>query len=156
MPTTTLPDPVLELAFEVRVEVEPPVRIGGSPSEQLHFVAITGGTVSGPRFSGRVLPGGGDWYVDRDGVVELDARYLIQHDDGTVVDVVNRGFWHADPETTARLDAFEHVDEREYYYRTSPRFRTDASQHAWMARTVFVGMARQEGTTICIRFFALA
>jgi hypothetical protein len=156
MPTTTLPDPVLELAFEVRVEVEPPVRIGGSPSEQLHFVAITGGTVSGPRFSGRVLPGGGDWYVDRDGVVELDARYLIQHDDGTVVDVVNRGFWHADPETTARLDAFEDVDEREYYYRTSPRFRTDAPQHAWMTRTVFVGMARQEGTTICIRFFALA
>ncbi len=151
-----LPDPVLELAFEVRVEVEPPLIVGGGPSEQINFVAITGGTVSGPRFSGRVLPGGGDWYVDRDGVVELDARYLIQHDDGTVVDVANRGFWHADPATTARIDAGDDVDEREYYYRTAPRFRTGAPQHAWLARTVFVGLARQDGPTICIRFFALS
>lgn len=153
--TSALPDPVLEPAFEVRVEMEPPVRIGTGPREQLHFVAITGGTVSGPRFRGTVLPGGGDWYVDRDGVVELDARYLIQHEDGTVVDVVNRGYWHADPATTTRLDAFEDVDERDYYYRTSPQFRTDAPQHAWMARTVFVGLARQEGRTICIRFFSV-
>ncbi len=153
--TVELPDPRLEPTFEVRVEVEPAVRVGG-PGGVLHFVAITGGTVSGPRFSGRVLPGGGDWFVDRAGVCELDARYLIEHDDGTVVEVVNRGFWHADPATAARLDAGQAVDEREYYYRTSPRFRTDAPQHAWLTRTVFVGMARQEGATICIRFFSLA
>lgn len=154
--SVALPDPRLEPAFEVRVEVEPAVRVGDHPDGVLHFVAITGGTVSGPRFSGRVLPGGGDWFVDRDGVCDLDARYLIEHDDGTVVEVVNRGFWHADPATTARLDAGETVDETTYYYRTTPRFRTDAPQHAWLTRTVFVGMARQEGATICIRFFSLA
>lgn len=151
-----LPDPELELAFEVRVDVDPPIRVGGTAGEALFFVPITGGTVDGPRFRGRVLPGGGDWFVDRDSIVELDARYLIEHEDGTVVNVHNRGFWHADAATTARLDALEDVDEREYYYRTSPRFTTDSPEHAWLARTIFVGMARQEGETICIRFFSVA
>ena len=71
---TQLPDPVLEFAFEVRVHVDPPLRVGGtSPREALHVVPITGGTVDGPRLRGEVLPGGEDWYVDRDGVITLDA-----------------------------------------------------------------------------------
>ena len=34
-------------------------------------------------------------------------------------------------------------------------FTTDAAQHRWLTETVFVGLARQEGMTICIRFFAV-
>ncbi|HEX9065730.1 MAG TPA: DUF3237 family protein, partial [Streptosporangiaceae bacterium] len=103
-------EPRLTFAFEARVDVEPPVRIGGGgPGEVLSFVPITGGSVDGPRFTGQVLPGGGDWYIDRHGVVELDAHYLIKHDDGTVVDVANRGFWHAPPDVAARLQAGEPV-----------------------------------------------
>lgn len=149
-------EPSLTFAFEVRVEVEDPVRVGaGSEHEVLHFVAITGGTVAGPRLSGRVLPGGGDWFVDRDGVAELDARYLLEADDGAVIDISNRGFWRADAATTARLDALEPVDERDYYYRTSARFRTEAPAYRWLTETIVVGLARQEGRTICIRFFTL-
>lgn len=150
-----LPEPSLSFAFEARVEVEPAVRIGGGgPGEVLWYVPITGGTVDGPRFTGEVLPGG-DRYVDRNGVCELDAHYLLRHTDGTVVDIHNRGFWHADADVTARLDAGEPVPEQEYYYRTSARFRTDAPQHAWLTKTVVLGLARQEGTTICIRFFTV-
>lgn len=152
-----LPDPHLEFAFEVRAEIEPARRVGGGgPGDVLWFVPITGGTVSGPRFSGTVVPGGGDWYVDRDGVSEVDAHYLIQHDDGTLVDIRNRGFFHAAPGVVERMDAGEHVDEREFYFRMNPRFRTDSVEHGWMSRTIFVGLGRQEGSTICIRFFALS
>jgi len=50
--------PILEPAFEVRVDVAPPLRVGGrGPHEVLSFVAITGGTVAGPRLQGVVLPG---------------------------------------------------------------------------------------------------
>ena len=150
------PDPHLSFAFEARVEVAPAVRVGsGGPGEVLYFVAITGGTVAGPRLSGEVEPGGGDWFTDRDGVAELDARYLLRVDDGTVIDVANRGFWRADAETTARLDSGEPVDEREYYYRTSAQFRTDAPGFAWLTQSVVVGLARQEGPVICIRFFTV-
>ena len=148
--------PHLTFAFEVRVDVEDAVRIGAhGEHDVLWHVAITGGTVSGPRLDGEVLGGGGDWFRDRDGTVTLDARYLLRASDGAVIDIVNRGFWHASPEVKARLDAGEQVDEREYYYRTAPVFTTDAAQHRWLTETVFVGLARQEGMTICIRFFAV-
>ena len=151
-----LPEPELEFAFEVRVSVDPPVRIGGPTShEVMSFVAITGGTVSGPRTNGVVLAGGGDWYIDRDGVITLDARYSIRTDDGVVIGIDNRGFWRASPEVTARLDAGESVDEREYYYRTSPVFTTDSESYRWLTQTVFIGMAREDSGQVCIRFYAL-
>lgn len=154
---TELPDPVLEPAFEVRVHVDPALRVGGASSHgALHVVPITGGTVSGPRLSGEVLPGGEDWYVDRDGVITLDARYVLRADDGALIAITNRGFWRDSPEVTARLDAGEPVDEREYYYRTSPTFTTEAPAHRWLTETVFVGLAREDDGDVCIRFFALA
>jgi hypothetical protein len=152
-----LPEPELEYAFEVRVDVAPPLRIGGpTPHEVVNFVAITGGTVSGPAATGVVLPGGGDWYTDRDGVITLDARYSIRTDDGAIIGIENRGFWRASPEVTARLDAGESVDEREYYYRTSPVFTTDAPAYIWLTQTVFIGMAREDRGQVCIRFYALS
>ena len=151
-----LPQPELEFAFEVRVDVDPPVRIGGPTAhEVVNFVAITGGTVTGPVANGVVLVGGGDWYTDRDGIITLDARYSIKTDDGAIIGIDNRGFWRASPEVTARLDAGEPVDEREYYYRTSPVFTTDAPEYVWLTQTVFIGMAREDQGQVCIRFFAL-
>ena len=154
---TALPDPVLEPAFEVRVHVDPALRVGGrSPHESLHVVPITGGTVDGPRLRGEVLPGGEDWYVDRDGAIALDARYVLRADDGALIAITNRGFWRASPEVTARLDAGEPVSETEYYYRTSPVFTTESPAHRWLTETVFVGLAREDDGDVCIRFFALA
>jgi len=155
-PVPDLMEPELSFAFEVRVDVDDAVRIGAhGEHDVLWYVAITGGTVSGPRLTGAVLGGGGDWYRDRDGTVTLDARYLLRAADGAVIDIANRGFWRASPEVTARLEAGETVDEREHYYRTSPVFTTDAAQHRWLTEMVFVGLARQQGPTICIRFFAV-
>ncbi|MGQ7298145.1 DUF3237 domain-containing protein [Quadrisphaera sp. KR29] len=148
-------EPSLTFAFEARVAVAPPLRIGRGEHEELWFCPITGGTVDGPRLSGVVLPHGGDWYTTRAGETELDARYLLRADDGTVIDIRNRGVWRADPAVEARADAGEPVDEREFYYRTSAQFSTDAPAHAWLTSTVVVGMARPEPGFVCIRFYAL-
>ena len=150
-----LPEPELTFAFEARVEVAPSIRIGRGPQEELWFTPITGGVVTGPRLSGAVLPYGGDWSVTRPDGTELDARYLLRADDGTVIDIVNKGFWRADPAVEARVEAGDDVAETEYYYRTSPLFRTDAAAHQWLTSTVFVGMAREEDRKVCIRFYEL-
>lgn len=156
MDASDLAAPQLRFAFEARVDVDPMVHVGGAGADALLFFPITGGTVSGPALSGTVLAGGGDWATARSELVtELEARYLIRADDGAVIDIVNRGFHRAAPEVMARLDAGEDVPESEYYYRTSPMFRTDAPAHRWLTHTVFVGMARAEGAQVCIRFFAL-
>ena len=149
----SLPDPRLVFAFEARVDVAESLHVGRGADEVLMFTPITGGTVAGPRLTGVVLPGGGDWSTTRGATTELDARYLLRADDGAVIDIVNRGFWRADPEIERRVEAGEDIPETEYYYRTSPVFRTDAPAHRWLAESVFVGLARGEGGQVCIRFF---
>ena len=149
-------EPVLEFAFEIRVDVDPYLRIGRSADEELSFTPIAGGTVAGPLLNGEVLPGGGDWAVERSGTAQLEARYLLRADDGAVIDILNRGFWRADPEIEARVEAGEDLTEDQYYYRTQPVFQTDAEPYAWLTSTVFIGMARGEEGKVCIRFFELA
>jgi len=151
----SLPDPVLQFAFEARVAIGASERIGHGVGEELWFTPITGGTVDGPRLRGEVVPTGGDWSTKRGDATELDARYLLRAEDGALIDIVNRGFWRATAEVDARLEAGEPVDDGEFYYRTQPVFRTDAPAHRWMAETVFVGLAREEDGHVCIRFFAL-
>lgn len=148
-------DPSLEFVFELRVDVGAERHVGRGASEQLGFTPITGGTVAGRRLSGRILSGGGDWWVARGDVTQLDARYLIEADDGAVIDVVNRGFYVATDDLERRLAAGEAIGEDELYYRTAPVFQTDAPAHRWLTERQFIGMARPEPGSVCIRVFEL-
>jgi Protein of unknown function (DUF3237) len=57
----------------------------------LEYVPITGGQVTGT-LTGTAVPGGGDWCLVRsDGVLRVEARYLIRTDDVELVDVDNLG-----------------------------------------------------------------
>ena len=85
----------LDFAFVARVTVAPPLELGATPSGRRRIIAITGGTVEGPRLTGVVLPGGADWQTIRgDGVAELKARYTLKAEDGGLIAVVNRGLRH--------------------------------------------------------------
>ncbi|UQX89008.1 DUF3237 domain-containing protein [Jatrophihabitans telluris] len=148
-------EPTLTFAFEARVEIAESLRIGRGPGEEVWFTPITGGTVSGPRLSGVVLPYGGDWSTTRPTGTTLDARYLLRADDGAVIEIHNRGVFQSSKEVETRLVKGDPVAESEYYYRTSPVFQTDAESHSWLTSRVFVGMARDEAGVVCIRFFVL-
>jgi hypothetical protein len=148
-------EPALSFAFEARVEIAKSERIGHGVGEELWFTPITGGTVDGPRLQGTVVAGGGDWSTKRGDATELDAHYLLRAQDGTLIDILNRGFWRATPDVEARAERGEPLDDAEYYYRTQPVFRTDSPQHRWLAETVFVGLARGENGRVCIRFYAV-
>ena len=151
----TLPEPELVFAFEARVDTADMITAERAPSDTLMLFPITGGTVSG-RITGRVLAAGGDWATFRGGdTIELEARYLIETDDGAVIEITNRGYHVASPEVLERLDAGEDVPETEYYYRTSPMIRTSSPAYEWLSRTVFIGMARSERGQVCIRFYEL-
>ncbi|MGW3514003.1 DUF3237 domain-containing protein [Streptomyces hydrogenans] len=148
--------PALDFAFEIRAFLAPSVHIGHGAGETTTYVPVTGGTVEGPRLRGTVLPGGGDWCDRRGDVYQLDARYLLQADDGAVIDITNRGYYHEDdPTSPAQYDGALQVSEGGVYYRTSPVFRTDAPAHLWLARTVFVGLARGDDSEVAIRFYSL-
>lgn len=150
-------NPTLEFAFELRVSVDTDVHLGRGADEVLSFTPITGGTVSGPLLNGVVLAGGGDWAVTRSGTAQLEARYLVQADDGAAIDVLNRGYFRATDEVTARMERGENVaeDEPGMYFRTAPVFQTDAPAHRWLAEHQFIGLARDEDGQVCVRVFVV-
>ncbi|GGR11973.1 hypothetical protein GCM10010196_00460 [Agromyces mediolanus] len=154
-----LMEPAFEYCFELRCRVDEAIPLGGSePEEGLHFARVSGGDFDGPRLRGRVLNSGGDWWVARGLTVELDARYVIEAEvaDGTAgVEVVNRGVWRTDEANYARLVAGEEVGERELYYRTAFRFRTEHPELGWLVESQFVGYARPEPGHVVIRVFRL-
>ncbi|MEU6408134.1 DUF3237 domain-containing protein [Microbispora sp. NPDC046933] len=159
MPEASVPfAPALTFAFEIRARLAPTLHVGHGDGEKTEFTPIVGGTVDGPLLRGIVLPGGGDWSNTRGRVCELDARYLLQADDGAVIDIVNRGYYHEGSDCPDQYDGDLRVTEAGHYYRTSPTFRTDAPAHRWLAESVFVGLARpeEEGEVVAIRMYVLA
>lgn len=139
--TDPLIEPVLEYVFEIRVDVDPDIHLGRGPHEVLAFTPIAGGTVEGPLLNGTVIPGGGDWSVERDGTFQLEARYLLRAEDGSAIDILNRGYYR---ETAGSP-----------YFRTAPVFQTDAPAHRWLAEHQFIGLARDEDEQIRIRVYVV-
>ncbi|MFN3448676.1 MAG: DUF3237 family protein, partial [Roseococcus sp.] len=64
------------------------------------------------------------------------------------------GLRHAAPEDMARLARGEPVPPERIYFRTTPRFDTSAPAHAWITRTLFLGLAERHPDHVRIRVFA--
>lgn len=137
------PEPVpprLELLCRIRAQVDAPQRLGSIAGSERRVVPIRGGTVSGPRLEGRILPGGSDWQsIAADGTAWLEARYVIESADDALIAVTNRGVRHGTPDIIERIMAGELVDPALYYFRSTPRFETSASRWDWLNRIVAVG-----------------
>src|SRR4249920_1658315 len=113
------------LLMTLQVVVPPPQKLGAAPHGTRVIAPIAGGTFEGPRLSGKVLPGGGDWTLLRsDGVLELDLRVTLETDDGAVIHMSSFGLRHGPAAAIAALAKGERVDPASYYFRTLPRFDT--------------------------------
>lgn len=132
--------PQLTLAMRLRVLIGPAQELGLVDGVRKRVIPITGGTVEGPRLTGKVLPGGADWQSIRpDGTADILARYSIEASDGAIISVINPGYRHGPAPVLARIAAGEEVDPALYYFRATPRFEVASEgPHAWLGRTVFV------------------
>lgn len=152
--------PKLEHAFSIRMEFGAGPRVRFTPAGTQFvrgFVAVQGGVISGPRLSGRVLPqSGGDWpRLWPAGLVEFEAHYLLEAEDGTPIYVHNRGLAWSSPDVLARIEAGEAVGPDETYCRITPRFEAPAGPHEWLTRTVFVGTAQRRGSQTLFDYFSV-
>lgn len=152
--------PSLELAFRIRLDFGegPRLRFRPAPTEFTRgFVAVSGGEVSGPRLSGRVVPfSGGDWpRIWTSGLVEFEAHYMLEAGDGTPIYIHNRGIAWSSPEALARIEAGEAVDARDTYCRITPRFEAPQGPHDWLNRTLFVGIAERQGASSHFDYYAV-
>ncbi|MFK8402854.1 DUF3237 domain-containing protein [Pseudomonas sp. BGr12] len=101
---------------------------------------FTGSNPDGKGFAGCIPPGGADYYLERhDGCGELDARYSLLCNDGTLIEVHNTGLLVLS-EAGVQLAA-QHwpIDPQHYRCHCAPRFHSKDARYAWMSRHLFVG-----------------
>lgn len=51
--------------FTIHAELEAITNLGRTPYGERRVIGILGGTVRGPKLTGRILPGGVDWQIIR-------------------------------------------------------------------------------------------
>lgn len=151
--------PTLEHVFTISIDLGEPVWIRPpSRGEMRAAIFATAGTVEGPRLNGRVIPmSGGDFPLVRpNGVIDFDARYLLEADDGAIIYLQNRGYrWARSPEIAELMAQGEPVEPDDYYMRVSPQFDVPEGPHAWMAKHVFVGVAEKIPKANRIHYFVV-
>jgi hypothetical protein len=153
--TETFPaEPQLQFVFEVRVRVDPPIKLGPAGGLERRIVPVGAGTVDGPALKGEVIAGGGDWQAIRpDGLTQILARYVIKAEDGTMIQVENKGVRRAAPEVMARLLAGEKVDPALVYFRAAPTFEVGPGPHEWLTQNLFVSAGKRAPDGVEIRIY---
>jgi hypothetical protein len=149
--------PRLTHIADFSVQAGPPVAIGETHEGLRRIVPILGGTISGPRLSGVILPGGADFQVIRpDGYTTLEARYVARLEDGALIYVVNTGIRFGPPEVMARITRGESVDPAQVYFRTTPRFETAAPAWQWLTRPLFLASGIRHPDRVEIEVFEVS
>ena len=135
--------------FTVKAELAPMLSLGHTPYGERRVVGITGGTVQGPKLTGRILPGGADWQIIRkDGAADIQARYIIETDSGARIVVNSVGLWHGPPEVLERLARGDKVDPAQYYFRTVMRFETGDAGLDWLNRILALARGQREARSV--------
>jgi Protein of unknown function (DUF3237) len=131
----------LEHVFDVRIDFLERRLFGPLPGGATQgYTSVKSGRVEGPRLNGRVVEASGaDWATVRsDGVVELNAHYLLEADDGTLIYIRNLGYVYG-AQPAAQPGAAASAPARPAYFRCTPYFRAPQGPHEWLNRTVIVG-----------------
>ena len=146
--------PALIPLGDLVAEVGAPIDVGVGPRGRRRIVPILGGTFTGERLSGRVLSGANDYQLVRaDGVLELQARYIIETEDGARIFVENNGIRDGPADALAAQLRGELVDPTLIYFRAAPRFETADPHSVWLTRRLFISAGRRTPTQVQLRMF---
>ena len=144
------PEPI----FSLRCELANILDVGKAPLGHRRVVNILGGTVTGAKLQGRILPGGADWQiVAADGMADLHARYTVETDAGALVQIDSKGMRHGPPDVLARLAKGEDVDPGLYYFRTAMRFETAHPSTDWLNRIIAIARGVREANAVRLDVF---
>ena len=146
--------PGLTLVTDLTVLVAPPIDVGETPHGGRRIVPLLGGTFSGPRLNGRMIPGGSDFqYWRGDGCTEIHARYVLETGEGALIYVENTGLRHGPPEAMERLARGLPVDPAQIYFRSVARLETSAKDLGWLNRGIFLCSGVRFPDRVLIRIF---
>ncbi|MDN3657612.1 DUF3237 domain-containing protein [Ferruginibacter paludis] len=141
----------LEYFGELKINVAAPKPTDETGIGHSNVIPLTGGTFNGPKLRGIILPGGADWQLIKDAeVAEINARYTLEADDGTLIYISNKGMRVASPEVLKKISSGEVVPPDAYYFRTVPVFEVAKGKYDWLMKSLFIakGIRNPDNVTI--------
>jgi hypothetical protein len=116
-----------EPIMELEVDIGESFVVGKTSKGFLQVIPITGGTFSGAKLRGIIVPGGADWNTRMDsGLTHVFAKYVIKTDDGAFISVENEGYLEPDISKP--------------FFKTTPKFQVEEDgKYGWLAHGVYVG-----------------
>ena len=145
--------PVLETkyVFTITAHIAAVTSAGDLGYGTRRIIPIVGGEVRGEGINGKVLPFGADFQIVRpDELIDLEAKYAIETDDGAVIYVVNTGMRFGPKDLLEKLKRNESVDPKLIYFRTTPKFETGSEKYRWLMQHIFVGSAARHADRVVI------
>src|SRR6202012_356002 len=145
--------PVLETkyVFTITAHIAGVTTAGDIGTGIRRIIPITGGEVKGEGVNGKVCAFGADFQIIKPNeLIELEAKYAFETDDGAVIYVENRGIRFGPVELLQKLKRGEPVDPALIYFRTVPKFETGAPKYRWLMENLFIGSAARHADRVVI------
>ncbi|UFZ01610.1 DUF3237 domain-containing protein [Bradyrhizobium ontarionense] len=117
----------------------------------IHGGEVTGPGLNGEGVSGRISNFGADFQIIRPNeLIDLEAKYAFETDDGATIYVENRGIRFGPIDLLQKLKRGEPVDPKLIYFRTHPRFETGHEKYRWLMQHIFVGSAARHADRVVV------
>jgi hypothetical protein len=144
--------PVLQTkyVFTITARIGEVTTVGDIGHGVRRIIPIIGGDVRGD-VTGKVLAFGADFQIIRPNeLIELEAKYALETDDGATIYVENKGIRFGPVELLQKLKRGEPVDPKLIYFRTAPKFETGAANYRWLMQHLFVASAARHADRVVI------
>ncbi len=146
-----IPELSTRYVFTITAEIGGVTTVGDIGTGVRRIIPITGGEVRGEGINGKVCTFGADFQIIRPNeLIELEAKYAFETDDGAVIYVENRGIRFGPVELLQRLKRGEPVDPKLIYFRTVPRFETGSEKYRWLMQSLFIGSAARHADRVVV------
>ncbi|UFX44783.1 DUF3237 domain-containing protein [Bradyrhizobium sp. 41S5] len=146
-----LPELQTRYVFTITARIAEVTSAGDIGTGVRRIIPIVGGEVRGETVNGKVLPFGADFQIIRPSeLIELEAKYAFETDDGAVVYVENKGIRFGPVDLLEKLKRGEPVDPKLIYFRTVPKFETGAEKYRWLMEHIFIGSAARHADRVVI------
>ena len=122
------------------------IAIGTSPFGEQRVGYVTGGRILGPRITGEVLPGGGNWprsgRIGDASVGTFDARAVWKTEAGDLIYLTYTGRSMIPDDVRALFadPAKPPVNPSRYYLRIAAVFETASEEYRWLNGTLAIGV----------------
>jgi hypothetical protein len=130
--------------FTYQAQLKSPVGVGLGPFGDRQVFEVIEGKFEGERLNGRILPGGGEWFlVGADGFGRIDVRIQMETDDGAFIYAQYFGLLELNDAVQGFISGRQEETEfGDQYFRIAPRLECGDPRYAWVNQTVFVAEGR--------------